>query len=279
MMRPSVQGSCRTIMSLFGILLLLLVMGASKPFASLAEAAIPELPSALRDAKSDKMVLVDFYSDFCGTCRMMEPHLKALQIKTADRLTLKHVNVGTAPGDQYLSPFRITGTPTYILYNPDGKAVYKMSGLISPVILEKQVLRSLRRLKTVDFPEGTPLPSFSQKPAGEIGDLILLSFENSACVDCKAIQPYLSGFEMAGQNGGLHVVHLDIDTPKGKELMQRFDIKALPTYVLLDNTATLQATPFPPQQLLSRGELFRASGVMQPRLLWDIIRLFSATGV
>jgi thiol-disulfide isomerase/thioredoxin len=262
-----------------------------------ALASVPNLPAELREKATGKMVLLDFYSPYCGTCRMMEPHLGVLQGKTKDRIVIKHVNVGVEPGSQYLVPFEITGTPTYVLYNPDGKAVYRMTDLISPTILQQQVLRSLGRLKPVTFPKGVTLPAASQKPAGEIGDMILLSLENKQCAACQAMQPYLSGFEMTGTGSGLQILHLDTDTPDGKKMMETLKIKALPAYILLDNTAVPLSNGAEPvlstdntastgnnidnnkEATLSRGEIFRLYGPVPPRKLWDIIRLFARTGV
>jgi thioredoxin-like negative regulator of GroEL len=88
--------------------------------------------------------------------------------------------------------------------------------------------------------------------------MILVSFENETCRDCKTMSPYLQGFEMSGQEG-LHVVHLDTDTPSGKKLMDSLQIKSLPAYVLFDNNGNAETG--------SRG------------VLWDIIRLFGQPGV
>jgi thiol-disulfide isomerase/thioredoxin len=236
---------------------------------------IPDLPPELHQNTGDKMILVDFYTEFCGTCQMMTPHLQALEKKTRDRIAFKHVDIGTKSGSKYLDLYHIGGTPTYILFNPDGKAVYRMQNLISPTVLEKQVLRSLHRLDTVKLPQGTPLPEALAKPPGEFGDMVLLFLETKHCNACDEMQPYISGFEMTAKPT-LHVVHLDADSPEGKQIMEKFAIKNLPGYLLLDNTAADAPSH---DTTLSRGELFRAYGQIQPRLLWDIIRIFGQTGV
>ena len=83
--------------------------------------------------------------------------------------------------------------------------------------------------------------------------------------------PYLQGFELAGKQG-LHVVHLNMDTPEGKQLMDRLAIKALPAYMLLDNSQKNTSSD-------ARPELFRISGKMDPKALWEVIRMFGDAGV
>lgn len=252
---------------------LMLLCLASLFFAaqgSLALAASPDLPAEFKPDANGKFLLVDFYTPFCGTCQMMEPHVKAIIKKTEDKVNYKHVDISQPNNTKYQALYNITGTPTYILFNPEGKAVYKMENTISPKILETQVLRQIQQLSTVPFPHNLALPTANQGPqSGALTNLLLVSFENKTCGDCKDMSPYLSGFEMSGQEG-LHIMHLDTDTANGKQLMHTLAIKKLPAYVLFDNQSKAPS---------SRPELFRVEGNVSPKSLWNVIRVFGDAGV
>ena len=43
--------------------------------------------------RSDKPVLVDFYADWCGPCKMLTPTIAAIAEEMSDRLTVGKVNV------------------------------------------------------------------------------------------------------------------------------------------------------------------------------------------
>lgn len=243
-------------------------------FSGLVQAGTPALPEELKQDAKGRMVLLDFYSAFCGTCQMMEPHLKALQTKVNKDVLVERVDLGKSEESKYLDLYSIQGTPTYVLFDPKGKPLYRMGDMITPVVLERQVLRLTGQLKTVQLPQEFPLPQPTAQTDNPLGQMILLSFESSTCKDCQAMTPYLQGFELAGKQG-LHVVHLNTDTPAGKKLMQAWSIKTLPAYMLLDNGPASQKET----NSGTRPELFRLAGRIEPRALWDIIRMFGDSGV
>jgi len=117
----------------------LVFLGLSAFAPSFAEA----LPESLQ-AKGDKpYVLLDFYAPFCGTCKMMEPYLQQLAADTASSLTIRHIDLTQPQNEPYGVAFKITGTPTYILFGPDKNSVYRMETLISPRQLRQHVLETL----------------------------------------------------------------------------------------------------------------------------------------
>ena len=92
------------------------------------------------------------------------------------------------------------------------------------------------------------------------------------------MKPYLQGFELA-ETHGLQVVHLNTETAAGKRLMQDWSVKYLPAYFLLDNRASNQPDGSQVQSDNARPELFHVSGPMDPRMLWEVIRMFGDSGV
>lgn len=66
-----------------------------------------------------KYVLFDFYADWCGPCRALEPGLEDLAGRHAEKLALRKVDIinwDSAVTRQY----RISSIPYMVLYGPDG---------------------------------------------------------------------------------------------------------------------------------------------------------------
>lgn len=234
----------------------------------------PSLPDVLRKDAEGKLVLLNFYSDYCGTCQMMAPKLKLMQRKTRDQIVFRHIDVTSEGNKKYWEQFQLHGTPTYVLYDAQGKPVYKMEALITPVVLEKQLLRHTDHLKAVVIPDDIEIPRLGLESDSPLNQLLLFSFENDACQPCQEMTPYLSGFEISGKPN-LKVLRLNTRMDSAKKLMSQLNIKKLPAYALLDNSLVS------PANLANnrRGELFVMTGKVPPRVLWDLIRMFGEPGV
>ena len=66
-----------------------------------------------------KHVLFDFYADWCGPCRALEPHLLELADRHSDQLAIRKVDIinwDSAVSRQY----RVSSVPYLVLYGPDG---------------------------------------------------------------------------------------------------------------------------------------------------------------
>lgn len=64
--------------------------------------------------KSSKPVLVDFYANWCGPCKMIAPYLDDLASEFKDKVTIAKIDVdqnGIAP-----SKYGVRGIPTLILF-------------------------------------------------------------------------------------------------------------------------------------------------------------------
>jgi thioredoxin 1 len=71
-------------------------------------------------------VLVDFYADWCGPCRMLTPILEQLSKEMKSEVTVIKVNVDTA--QNIAAQYDITSIPTIILFK-DGVQKVKSVGL------------------------------------------------------------------------------------------------------------------------------------------------------
>jgi thioredoxin 1 len=78
--------------------------------------------------KSDLPVLVDYWAEWCGPCKMIAPILEEVAKEYAGRLTIAKLNVdenGQIPGQ-----YGIRGIPTLMLFK-DGKAAATKVGALS----------------------------------------------------------------------------------------------------------------------------------------------------
>lgn len=90
--------------------------------------------------KEHKNVVVDFYADWCGPCKQMDPHLKELSEKNKDKFTLLKVNFDNSK--ELAKEFKIRGIPHLMIYK-DGELVDRIEGF-SPQILEEFKARVLK---------------------------------------------------------------------------------------------------------------------------------------
>jgi thioredoxin 1 len=89
---------------------------------------------ALDEHASDKVVLVDFYADWCRPCKMISPILEKLTddstIKTGSGRSLDLVTVDTEKEFELAQKYQVRSLPTVMAFK-DGKAINHFIGALS----------------------------------------------------------------------------------------------------------------------------------------------------
>jgi thioredoxin 1 len=88
----------------------------------------------------DKPVLVDFFAEWCGPCRMMPPILNELKAMVGEQATVIKVDVDKNPGAA--ATYQVRGVPTLIIFK-NGQPVWRRSGVVNAAQLKEAMLPHL----------------------------------------------------------------------------------------------------------------------------------------
>ncbi len=102
---------------------------------------LPQTKTFQELIEGDTPVLVDFFAEWCGPCKMMQPILEDTSKQLAGKVKILKVDVDKNP--LAASRFQVRGVPTLILFSK-GEIVWRQSGVVpSPQlvqIIENRVL-------------------------------------------------------------------------------------------------------------------------------------------
>ena len=93
-----------------------------------------------KSLEEGKLMMVDFWADWCGPCQMLGPVIESLAEKYEGRAVIGKIN--TDEEQALAMSFQITGIPTVIFFK-DGKEIDRLEGVMPPdafiQVLEKNL--------------------------------------------------------------------------------------------------------------------------------------------
>ena len=84
--------------------------------------------------QSDKAVLLDFWADWCGPCKMIAPLLDEAATEYADKLTVMKLNVDENPNTA--QKFGVRSIPTLMLFKDGAVQAQKLGAMSKSQLAE-----------------------------------------------------------------------------------------------------------------------------------------------
>lgn len=75
----------------------------------------------------NRPVLVDFFAEWCGPCKMMSPILKEVKAELNNEVSILKIDVDK--NQNLAAKFQVRGVPTFVLFK-EGKQVWRQSAML-----------------------------------------------------------------------------------------------------------------------------------------------------
>jgi len=94
--------------------------------------------------KGDKPVLIDFFAEWCGPCKLMKPILSELRQRMGDKIRILKIDVDKSP--VVSSAFQIQSVPTLMVIH-NKNILWRQAGVMQANQLENIINHLLVKIK------------------------------------------------------------------------------------------------------------------------------------
>jgi thioredoxin 1 len=91
--------------------------------------------------KGETPVLVDFFAEWCGPCKMMKPILEDLRKRMGDKVRILKIDIDKSPAAA--NALQIQSVPTLMLFKA-GQQLWRQSGVVQAAELERIITTHTR---------------------------------------------------------------------------------------------------------------------------------------
>jgi thioredoxin 1 len=181
-----------------------------------------------------KPIIIDFTATWCGPCKRVAPVFADFAEKVPEAVFIK-IDVDDAK--ELAQQFKIEAMPTFVFVDKDKKEFERVRG----ADLDK-IVAAIKKCtgKTVSVPE-PPTKVKTVTTEAELAKVfeakkpVVIDFTATWCGPCKQVAPVFA--DISNQVGHLaEFVKIDVDA--AKELAQKFNITAMPTFVIMKDATT-----------------------------------------
>ena len=189
------------------------------------------LKDAMAKAKKEnRLIFIDAYTDYCQPCMLMVKNVFSLN-NVADFYNQNFINLKMHFGKEkeLAEKYGTSGYPAFLFINGDGKLVYMESGYTEGDEFIGYGKIALKKAKGIEFFEGNWNQALEK--ARQENKLIFMDCYTSWCGPCKQmaqttfVDPEVAVFF----NEKFINVKVDMEKGEGKELKDRYHVKAYPT--------------------------------------------------
>ena len=102
-------------------------MEVTPPSASVVDVDSTNFKQIVLEGSKERVVVVDFWAEWCGPCLQIAPALEELDTEMGDRMTVAKLNIDENPMTP--SKYGVRGIPTLILFKGGEVAATKIGAV------------------------------------------------------------------------------------------------------------------------------------------------------